>query len=79
VPLYECPTNTNQDIDGIKNLTPVHDGISWVYIRISSPDEPDFDRNQILYPENTHVIFPPHFSSSLIDGLYHSSNPFEKL
>jgi len=55
VPLYECPTNTSQDIDGIKNLTPVHDGISWVYLRISSPGENDYDNSYNLYPESSHV------------------------
>jgi hypothetical protein len=53
--LYECPTDPNIDIDGIKYLNPVQNGVSWMYLRISYPANDEFGKSQSIYPENTHV------------------------
>ena len=55
--MYECPTDTNQDIDGIRFLTPVQNGVSWLYLRISFPNEEDYAKPYSIYPENTHMEY----------------------
>ena len=55
MPLYVVPTITSIDIDGIKHLEPVDNGMVWFYLRISYPNNDEFGKQQSLYPENTHV------------------------
>jgi len=57
VPLYECPTDTNIEIEGIKFLNPVQNGVSWMYLRISYPQNDDIGKAQSIYPENTHMEY----------------------
>jgi len=52
-------------------LTPVQNGVSWLYLRISFPNDEDFAKPHSIYPENTHVriLFFPVLIQSQIDGI----------
>ena len=53
--MYVVPTVTSIDIDRIKYLDPVDDGVVWSYLRVSWPDGDEFTKTRELYPESTHV------------------------
>lgn len=51
--MYYGPTDSNIAIDQIRELEPIPN--SWIYLRVSFPDDDLFGKMRSLYPENAMV------------------------
>lgn len=52
-PLYYGPTDINITVDQIRDLEPIPN--SWIYLRVSFPDDDLYGKMKSLYPENAMV------------------------
>jgi len=57
----------------------VQNGVSWMYLRISFPQDDDYGRTQSIYPENTHVKNLLFLCLIRVDGIQYSSDSLEEL